>query len=225
MSMTFLNQQSLLSILVGDSNEGSTDAFPTATRKLFINRGELQFAKDTKMLREKATGSISSGSLAVPSDWLKTVALIVNNKVLANDREIDIRDYSRWYSSGNATPAYFMSEESGTRYFKFFPSTSSQSYTLYYIKKPTTALSSDSDESLFPDEFREASVYWAAGELLQQQAKNSIADKYKAVYNKFVRDGIDYAESMYVSRMYPNVDTNTIDTGETDVVGGGFDYA
>ena len=225
MSMTFANQQTLLSVLLGDSNTGSDDAFPLATRKLFLNRGELQFARDTRMLREKTSGTISSSQLAVPSDWLRTVALIVNSVNLQQDREISIQDYERWYNSSSVRPAYFMSEESGTRYFKFFGSSTGQAYILYYIKKPTTALSSDSDESLFPDEFREASVYWAAGELLQQAGKNTIADKYKAIYNNYVREGQKYAEDLYVDKWYANPDFNYIDRGESDVAGGGFDYA
>lgn len=220
--MTFANQQTLLSVLLGDSNTGSDDAFPLATRKLFINRGEMQFSKDTKMIREKATGSISTGSLAVPSDWLETISLIVNNRHLGLDREISVQDYERWYSTGSSWPAYFMSQESGTRYFKFFPTTTTQTYTLYYIKKHSTDLSSDSDESIFPDEFREASVYWAASELMQQVGKNQIADKYAAKYNKFVRDGQMYAEETYVTKQYANPDVNQVDMGEIDVVGGGY---
>lgn len=225
MAMTFANQQTLLSVLLGDSNTGSDDAFPLATRKLFLNRGELQFSRDTKMLRERTTGTVSSAQLAVPSDWLKTVAIIVNSVNLQQDREISIQDYERWYNSSSVRPAYYMSEESGTRYFKFFGSPNGQTYILYYIKKPTTALSSDSDESLFPDEFREASVYWAAGELLQQAGKNTIADKYKAIYNNYVREGQKYTEDLYIDKQYANPDLNFIDRGESDVAGGGYDYA
>jgi len=222
MAMTFANQQTLLSVLVGDSNTSTDDAFPLATRKLFLNRGELQFAKDTKMLREKATGTISGTTLTLPSDWLETVTLIVNNRNLDRNHEVSIQDYDRWYSSGSSYPAYYMTEESGVRKYGFFGASSGQTYILYYIKKPTTSLSGDSDESLFPDEFREASVYWAASELLQQVGKNQIADKYAAKYNKLVRDGQDYAESVYISKQYANPDTNLVDTGENDVVGGGY---
>lgn len=223
--MTFVNQQTLLSVLLGDSNTGSDDAYALATRKLFLNRGELQFARDTKLLREKASGTLSGTSLTIPSNWLETVALIVNSKVLGKDREISIQDYDRWYSSGSSYPAYYFSEESSVRYYKFFGASNGQSYIFYYIKRPTTDLSADSDESLFPDEFREASAYWAASELLQMVGKNQIADKYAAKYNKFVRDGQMYAEKTYITKQYASPDFNLIDVGDTDVVGGGYDFA
>lgn len=223
MSMTFADQQTLLDVLLGDPNEGSDDAYPTAVRKLFLNRGELQFAKDSKLLREKATLTITSNQSAVPSDWLESIALIVNNRNVLTDREISVQDYERWYSSGSATPAVYMTEESGVRYFNFYGSATTG--TLYYIKKPVTSLSGDSDESLFPDEFREASVYWAAGELLQQIGKSTIADRYKTIYTKFVRDAQERATSMYISKQYANPDFNLVDAGETDVVGGGYDFA
>lgn len=225
MSMTFANQQTLLSVLLGDSNTGTDDAFPLATRKLFINRGEMQFARDTKLVREKATGTISGSSLAVPSDWLGTIALIVNNTVLNETLEVDIRDYDRWYASSSTRPAFYMSEESGSRYFKFLGSSTGQAYSLYYFKKPSTDLSGDSDTSIFPDEYREASVYWAASELLQQVGKNTIADKYAAKYNNYVREGQRRAEEMYLTKMYANPDINAIDLGEQDVAGYGYDFA
>lgn len=225
MAMTFANQQTLLSVLLGDSNTGNDDAFPLATRKLFLNRGELQFCKDSKCVREKATGTISGTQLAFPSDLLHPVALIINGKDVWNDRQTSITEYERWNTSGSAYPAVYITQESGTRYFNFWGSANGQSYILHYIKKPTTALSSDSDESIHLDEFREAPVYWCAGELLQQAGKNAIADKYKAIYNKFVRDGEKYAEDMYLNLYYPKPDTNFIDTGETDVAGYGMDVA
>jgi hypothetical protein len=150
--MTFVDQQTLLSVLLGDSNTSTDDAYPLTTRKLFLNRGELQFGKDTKLVRERVTGTISGTSLAVPSDWLETVELIVNSVSLGTNNEVSIQDYDRYYTSGSSYPYYYMSEESGSRYFKFFGSSNGQTYILYYIKKPTTALSSDSDESIFPDE-------------------------------------------------------------------------
>lgn len=222
MSYTFLNQQEKLSVLLGDSNTGTDDAFPLALRKKEINRGELHYARNTKLLREKATGTISGNSISIPSDWLETITLIVGSYVLTKKDEISIQDYERWSSYGGSRPVYFMSEESGTRYFKFLGTGTGSTYSLYYIKRPTTELSSDSDVSLFPEEFREASVYYAAGELLQQQGKNDISDRYLNKYAGMVRDGRDYAEETYVTQSYANPDVNMIGNSETDMQGGGF---
>ena len=226
MSYTFSDQQSLLSILLGDSLTGTTDAYPTAIRKKYINRGELQYAKDTKMLREKASGTISSSQISVPSDWLETVTLIVNNFVITKEREISIRDWERWYNYNGNIPLYYMSEESGTRYFKLLGGgINGLAYSLYYIKKPTTELSADSDTSLFPEEFREASVYWSAFQLLTQLGKNSISDRNLQIYQKLVKDGQMYAEELYVKKDYAYPDNNIIDGFTNDIQGGGFDYA
>lgn len=222
MSYTFLNQQEKLSVLLGDSNTGTDDAFPLALRKKEINRGELHYARNTKLLREKATGTISGNSISIPSDWLETVTLVVGTYVLTKKDEISIQDYERWSSYGGSRPVYYMSEESGTRYFKFLGTGTGSTYSLYYIKRPTTELSSDSDVSLFPEEFREASVYYAAGELLQQQGKNDISDRYLNKYAGMVRDGRDYAEETYVTQSYANPDVNMIGNSETDMQGGGF---
>lgn len=222
MSYTFLNQQEKLSVLLGDSNTGTDDAFPLALRKKEINRGELHYARNTKLLREKATGTISGNSISIPSDWLETVTLVVGTYVLTKKDEISIQDYERWSSYGGSRPVYYMSEESGTRYFKFLGTGTGSTYSLYYIKRPTTELSSDSDVSLFPEEFREASVYYAAGELLQQQGKNDISDRYLSKYAGMVRDGRDYAEETYVTQSYANPDVNMIGNSEIDMQGGGF---
>ncbi|MBX4189773.1 hypothetical protein KW791_00525 [Candidatus Parcubacteria bacterium] len=223
--MTFADQQTLLSVLLGDSNTSTDDAFSLTTRKLFLNRGELHFCKDSKCVREKAAGTISGTQLVFPSGILRPVALIVNGKDIWNDRQTSITEYERWNTSGSAYPAVYITEESGSRYFNFWGSSNGKAYILHYIRKPTVALSSDSDESILQDEFREASVYWAAAELLQQVGKNTIADKYAAKYNKFVRDGEAYGEEIYLNLMFAKPDTNLIDAGDADVVGQGFDFA
>lgn len=224
MSYTFLDQQSKLSTLLGDSNTGTDDAFPLAVRKKEINRGELHFARNTKLLREKATGTVSGNQITVPSDWLETVTLIVGSYVLTKKNEIPIQDYERWSSYGGTVPIYYFSEESGTRYIKFLGTATGSTYSWYYVKRPTTELSSDSDVSLFPEEFREASVYYAAGELLQQQGKNEISDRYLTKYAGMVRDGRDYAEETYMTQTYANPDINVIGNNTTDYQGGGFDF-
>lgn len=224
MSFAFSDQQSLLSSLLGDSNTGTDDQFPLAQRKKAINRGEWCFAKDTKFSREKASGTISGTSISVPADFLEIYCLIVNDLVLTNEREVSVKDYERWVNYGGSVPLYYFSEESGTRYIKFFGSTNGLSYILYYIRKPTTELSSDSDTSIFPEEYREASVYYAAYSLLQQIGKNEISDRYLAVYQKYVRDAKDYAERLYVDKNYANPDTNSVGGFTNDVQGVGYDF-
>lgn len=225
MSFAFSDQQALLSILLGDSNTGTDDAFPLAIRKKYINRGEMQFGKDTLMVHEKASGTVSGNQISLPSDFLEIYALIVGTYYLTKDREVSVKDYERWYNYNGAIPIYYISEESGTRYIKFFGTATGSTYSLYYIKKATTELSADSDTSIFPEEYREASAYWAAGELLQQMGKNQIADKYKAVYLNYVRDGQKYVEKLYMDKDYAAPDTNMIAGFQNDIQGQGYDFA
>lgn len=225
MSFSFSDQQSLLSILLGDSNTNSDDAWPLAIRKKYINRGEFQFAKDSKLVREKATGTVSSNQISLPTDWIETITLIVGNFTITKDREVSIQDYERFYNYAGSPVYYFMSEESGTRYFKFFGTATGSTYSLYYVKKPSTELSSDSDTSIFPEEFREASVYWAASELFQQVGNNQISDRFLAKYIKFVRDAQMRSEEMYMTKSYPVPDVNLLGDYSTDRQGQGYDYA
>jgi hypothetical protein len=225
MGFTFLEQQSKLSVLLQDSNTGADDAWPLAIRKSELNRGEIQFCKDSKLIRNKATGTLdATNKVALPTDFLEIVSLIVSNYVLNKDREISIADYDRWYSYGGTYPLYYLSQESGTRYINFIGSVTGVGYTLHYIAKPSTALSVDADESIIPDEFREASVYYAAAQLLQQVGKSEYADRYLAIYTRLVKDGQSQAESLYMTKQYANPDTNTIDAGVNDCQGQGYDY-
>jgi hypothetical protein len=225
MSFTFSDQQGLLSIILGDSNTGSDDAWPLATRKKYLNRGEMQFCKDSKLVREYATGTVASSQIAFPSDMLDLYVIIIGNYIVDKTREISIKDYERFYSYTGNPPYYYVSEESGTRYFKFIGSVDGQTYKLYYFKKPSTELSGDSDVSILPEEFREASVHYAAGQLLKQVGKNTIADLHLAIYNKYVREGQELAEKLYVNKDYANPDLNFVGNSEQDIVGGGFDFA
>jgi len=224
-SFAFSDQQGLLSILLGDSNTGSDDAWPLATRKKYLNRGEMQFCKDSKLVREYATGTISGTSITFPTDLLDIYVLVVGNYVVDKTREVSIKDYERYSTFTGLPPYYYISEESGVRYIKFFGSTNGQTYKLWYFKKPSTELSSDSDTSIIPEEFREAPVYYAAGQLMRQVGKNTIADGHLALYAKFVRDAQELADNLYVNKDYANPDLNFVGTSETDVVGGGFDFA
>jgi len=223
MSYTFLDAQTQLSVLLQDSNTGTDDAWPLAIRKKQLNRGEMQFAKDSKLLRNKATGTLDgTKKLALPSDFLETTVLIVNNYVVNSSREIAIQDYDRHKDYAGSFPLYYMTMESGTRYFVFLGAVDGLAYILHYIAKPSTELSGDSDVSIIPEEFREAPVYYAAGQLMQQIGKSEYADRYLGIYTRLVRDGQAQAETMYMTKQYANPDTNAIDAGVTDIQG--FDY-
>jgi len=222
MAYVFSDQLSKLSVLLGDSNTGSDDAWPLATRKKEINRGELAFARDSKSIKEYATGTVASGQIAMPSDWLETFSLIVGDRILGPDREISIRDYERYYNYSGTPPYYYYWEFSGTRYIKFFGSANGSTYKLYYFKRPTTELSSDSDTSIIPEEYREASVYYAAAELLQQAGKMQLANQYREVYVGYVRKAQMEAEKHYVDKQYANPDLNIIGSADQDFQGGGW---
>ena len=225
MSYTFLNQQSKLSSLLGDSNTSTDDQFPSASRLKELNRGEMDFCRRTKLIHEKVTGTVAASQLAWPSDMLEPYVLIVDSKVITKDREISAKDYERWATYNGSTVMYYISEESGTRYFKFLGSSTGLTYILFYIKKPSTELSSDSDTSILPEELREASVYYAASELMRQIGKNEIANTYWQKYMDLVREGIDKADEMYMDKQYANPDVNAVGPNTTDVQGGGFDYS
>lgn len=225
MSYSFLNQQEKLSVLLQDSNTGTDDAWPLAIRKKELNRGELQFAKDTKLYRNKATGTLdATNKLAVPADWLETTCLIVNNYVLNTNREIAVQDYERFKDYSGEYPFFYMTQESGTRYFVFIGSVTSVAYTIHYIARPTTELDLDASTSVFPEEFREASVYYAAAQLLQQVGKSEYADRYLAIYTRLVRDGQVQADTLYMTKQYANVDVNANEGGTQDRQGYTFDY-
>lgn len=225
MSYTFLNAQEQLSVLLQDSNTGTDDAFPLTVRKKQLNRGEMQFCKDSLLIRNKATGTLdSTNKLAVPADFLETTALIVNGTVINSNREVSIQDYDRYKDYAGAYPFYYMTMESGVRYFVFFGAVTSVTYILHYIAKPSTELSADSDTSILPEEFREAPVYYCAGQLMQQIGKSEYADRYFNMYQRMVRDGQMLAEKTYLTRQYANPDLNMMDASANDTQGYGYDY-
>lgn len=222
MAYTFLNIQNKLSTLLADSNVGTDDAFPTATRLKELNRGEMAFCKDSKSVMEYATGTISGTSLAIPSDWLETHILVINNQRLDPSREISIQDYDKYYNYGGTPPYYYYWEASGVRYIYFFGSVNGQTYKWWYFKKPTTDLSGDSDTSIVRDEYREALAYYAASELLQQQGKHAISDKYRALYMNIVNEARAQVERLYTQLNYPNPDLNFVGGSTVDIQGGGY---
>lgn len=223
---TFANQQSKLSELLGDSNTGTEDMFPLARRKFLLNQGEVQFARDSRIYKNYATGTVASSELEVPSDWLETYILIINNVVISNDKEISLSDWERYYADSEESPYFYYWEFSGTRKLKFVGSTcNGQTYYIYYFARPTTLLDGDDDTSVFPLEYREAPVYWAAGELLQQIGKTELAVLYKNIYAQYVEKARQENEKHFVNKEYPRPDLGEPDVpSQTDRQGHGYSY-
>ena len=82
-----------------------------------------------------------------------------------------------------------------------------KTYKLFYFKKQTTALSADVDESIIPDEYREAPVYWAAHWLLKQIGKEQLSALRKADYGEMVAEATLQVEKEYKqeNRAYPDL--------------------
>lgn len=222
MSWTFGDSQDFLSQLLGDPNTSTDDQFPTNQRNREINNGELQFARDAKNLREYATGSISSSQIAVPSDWLGTYVLIIDDKVITNAREISLKDWDRYYNYTGTPPYYYYWEFSGTRYIKIIGS--GTTYKLYYWKRPTTALSSSTDVSLHPEEYRKASAYFAAAELMKQIGKHQESGLFHQSYQEYIiRANTDIGKT-YVDKEYAVPDLGDDNQSTTDRQGQGYIY-
>lgn len=213
MSFTFLDSQNFLSQLLGDSNTSGDDQWPSAQRLSELNNAEIQFARDAKNLREYATGAIVSSQIAVPSDWLRTYLLIVDDKVLNANREISIADWERYVSYSGTPPYYYFWEFSGTRYIKLIGS--GTTYKLYYFKKPVTALVNNTDVSLQPEEYRKGPVYFAAAELLIQIGKHQEAEIMMQHYAEYVnRANVDVGET-YIDKKYASPDFGDVDINTT----------
>ena len=205
-AMTFANQQSKLSRLLGDSNTDADSMWPLADRQFEINRGEKQFARDSKSLLGYETGTISGSTISVPSDWVETHVLVVDDVVITNDLEISLTEYER-YNDVQDKFFYYWVDASDNKEITFFSSTNSGlTYQWWYFQIPTTDLSSDSDESAHADEYREASVYYAASELLEQTGKTQLADRYRQKYEFFVNKAREATEKHYINKQYPRPD-------------------
>jgi hypothetical protein len=189
---------------------------------MYLNRGELHFALDSKCLREYATGTIASQTISLPTDWLENFVLIVNNKKV-DHLEVALQDYERYINSGDQH--WYMWEVAGVRTIKFLSTTADGlTYKLWYFKKPTTALAETTDTSVIPIEYREASVYWAAWQMMQQIGKADLANSYMSVYASLVNSAMTDTKNQYMSRVNPNVDIGVDPQPTVDVQGRGFLY-
>ena len=212
--MTFLEQQSLLSELLGDSNTSSDDAFPLARRLAALNRGDIHFCKDSKCVREYATDVIADSQLAVPSVWLETFCLIIDDDVIDDWRQIDLHQWERYENNGCDEPFYYMWEISGVKYMKFLAGSgvNGKTYKLFYFRKQTTALSADANESIIPDEYREGPALWAAYWLLQQIGKTELAAMCKGQYDELVAQAKVEVEKQYLKENRPTPDLGDVGT-------------
>lgn len=216
MAYDFENMQEQLTELLGDPNTSTDDMFPIAQRKRALNRGCLAFCKDSKSVLEYATGTVANLELAVPSDWVGLFVLIIDDYVITNKRELALADWERFRPYGGSEPYFYIWTFSGTKKMKFKAESgvNGKTYNLYYIKKPTTDLSDDADETIIDDEFREAPAYWAAHRLLKQIGKNALATDAKNEYNRIVAEAQVWIEKQYIDKKYPEPDFGP----ETDAI-------
>jgi hypothetical protein len=223
MSYTFGDQQDKLSSLLGDSNTSTEDMFPAAQRNKEINRGELNLAVDAKDLIAYATGTVSGASITLPTDYVDVHMLIVNGYILTNDREISLEDYEIYVTNGGNggdTAYYYWTDVSGNELINLVGSSADgQTYKLYYFKKPTTELSATTDTSLHREEFREASVYYAASELMKQIGKAQQANDFRVVYEAFVQKADAWARSRYIKKNQARPDIGISSLNSTDIQG------
>lgn len=207
MGMTFLNQLDKLARILGDANTSSDDQWPIADRKFEINRGEQMLAKRSRSLLRYTTGTVSSQAISLPTGFLGIHVLVVNDEIMSGLREMALQDHERMINSGEDR-FFFWANSSGTRQINFIDSASDGlTYKLWYFIKPTTSLVSDSDESLFEDEYREGSVYYAASELLPQTGKLELAEYWKGRFNEVAEELRIRTEQLYLNsiRSYPDL--------------------
>lgn len=222
MAYTFNDQLNFLSTCLGDPNVSGDDMWPTAQRITEINNGELQFARDAKNLREYATGTVTGSQIAVPSDWLGTYVLIIDDKVISNAREIALQDWERYSNYAGAPPYYYFWEFSGTRYIKLIGSATT--YKWYYFKRPTIALSLTTDVSIHPEEYRKASVYFAASELLKQIGKHQEAAIMNNEYSEYVMRAQGDVGKSFINKEYAQPDFGEGNISTTDIQGQGYQF-
>lgn len=227
MAYTFGDQLNFLSTLLADSNVDTSSMWPTAQRKTEINHAEKQFARDTKILLENATGTVASKEISVPSGWLETFALYVtistNKYRIDGRREISPKDLERWSDYAGDIPYYYFWGFSGTKKIKFVGSSAvnGATYDLYYFEQPTTALDDTSDVSLIPEEYRQAPVYKAAANLLLQIGQYTRAQVLQQQYDRLVAQAKSEVETQYKNHNLPSPDLNIIESDPVDTQGNG----
>lgn len=227
MAYTFLDQQNKLSSLLGDPNTTSADQFPIAQRIKELNRGEWQFSVDARDLHEYSTGIIANMQVPVPSDYISMFVLIiittVSQIVINSMDEISLKDWERYYLYQSNRPKFYVWDFSGQKQINLIGQTQNgQTYKLYYFKKPTTELAANTDISLHREEFREASAFYAASQLMQQIGKYTQASQFKEQYQMYVDRAYEIQKEEYIDadRSVPDFGVNP--SVLTDVQGRGY---
>ena len=209
MALTFAQQQSKLSRLLGDSNTSTDDQWPLADRKSEINRGELIFAQKSRSLIRQINGTVSSQKISLPSGYLGIHVLFLSGQYLTGEAEMPLADAGRYLNSGDYKYYFWVDgTASTTRAINFIDSNAnSEAYRLYYFGLPTTDLSGDSDESPLQDEYREGPVFYAASQLLPQTGKLELAEYYNQKFLQIVNEAKEETEKhvMSVIKAVPDV--------------------
>jgi hypothetical protein len=128
-------------------------------------------------------------------------------------------DWERYYNNGSDEPYFYLWEFSGTKKYTFLAGSGAngKTYLLWYFKKPVTDLDLDADESSYPTEYRQASVYWAAAELLEQIGKTELSNRYRQVYANYANRALAQSD-----KEYRDVRPPTPDLAKSDVETGGY---
>lgn len=221
MAYTFEDQLNFLSTLLADSNTDSDSQWPLAQRKTEINHAEKQFAKDSRCLMESATGTASSKLITVPTDWLETFVLYVTvggvKYKVTNDREISPKRLEEGNLYNGDYPYYYFWIYSGVRKITLVGSSSlaSASYEMFYFRQPTTALDATSDVSVFPEEYRQASIFKAASNLLLQIGQYQRSDYMLGKYRELAAQAKEVSERLYINDDPPRPDVYGLGADDT----------
>lgn len=224
MSYTFVDSLNKIASLLNDSNTGSSDMWPLDIRKKELNIAEVQFATDAKDLLGYMSQTLDdTNTFSLPADWIDLHILIVDNKVITNDREISLSDWKRYYNWAGTPPYYYYwTDAVGTPNINFIGSVDGKLAKLFYFKKPTAELTALTDISLHQEEFRPAIAYHAASELIRQIGKNQLADEYRAIYEANVIRADSWARKLFINKQSVNPDLGQSDASVVDRQGQGF---
>lgn len=218
MAYTFDDQLNFLSTLLSDSDTDTSSMWPLAQRKAEINHAQIQFARDTKILFERTTGTASSKEITLPSDWLETFVMYVTvggvKYKVTNDREISPKRLEEGNLYAGDIPYYYFWGFSGVRKIVLVGSSglASASYELFYLKKPTTLVET-SETSDFAEEYRKAPVYMAASDLLKQIGQYTRSSALMQSYDRLALQAQQESERWLVNW----------DAPRPDVLGMGYD--
>jgi len=227
MSYAFGDQLNFLSSLLADSNTDSESMWPLAQRKTEINHAEKQFARDSRILMENTTGTITSLTIDVPSGWFETYVLYVTvsgtKYKVTGRREISPNDLERYQDYGGDVPYYYFWTFSGVRKIKLVGSSAINggAYDFYYFKHPTTDLAATTDVSIIPEEFRKAAEYKTASDLLLQIGQYTRSAFLSNKYNEMVGQALLLSERWYKNSELPSPDFNFVDGDPVDRIGVG----